>query len=205
MARPALTSWQLETLVSPVALYPDPLLGQALAASTYPLELVEAAQWIAQHRDLEEAQLISAAKQMNWEASVQAMVAFPDALRTLTQNVAWTTDLGNAFLSQQAEVMDAIQRLRARAWQNGRLTDTPEQVVTSQNAEGRNAVVIQPANPQVMYVPAYNPSYVWGRRRREHTHRCRTLARVRGSDSEERPRSQACLLGCSTGRAGDGA
>jgi hypothetical protein len=161
-ARAPLAPEQLDTLVAPIALYPDPLLSQVLAASTYPLELVEAQQWLDQHRDLQGQQLIEAARQMNWDASVQAMVVFPDVLRTLTQNVSWTTDLGNAFLSQQAEVMNAIQRLRARARDNGRLTSTPEQEVTNELGPDRNVVAIQPADPQVLYVPTYNPNYVWG-------------------------------------------
>jgi hypothetical protein len=161
-AREPLAPEQLDTLVAPVALYPDPLLSQVLAASTYPLELVEAQQWLDQHRDLQGRQLIDAARQRNWDASVQAMVAFPDVLRTLTQNVSWTTDLGNAFLSQQGELMNAIQRLRARARDNGRLVDTPEQQVTNVLGPDHNALAIQPADPRNLYVPVYNPNYVWG-------------------------------------------
>jgi hypothetical protein len=153
---------QLDALVAPIALYPDPLLSQVLAASTYPLELVEVQQWLPQHPDLRGSQLVDAAKQMNWDASVQAMVAFPDVLRVLTQNVRWTTDLGNAFLSQQAGVMDAIQRMRAQAQQNGRLASTPQQSVTTETGPSQNAIAIQPADPREIYVPAYNPNYVWG-------------------------------------------
>src|SRR5690349_14425721 len=131
---------QLNTLVAPIALYPDGLLGQILAASTYPLELVETQQWLEQHPDLHGSQLITAAKQLNCDASVQAMVAFPDVLRLLTQNVRWTTDLGNAFLAQQAGVMDAIQRLRGEAQQSGHLASTPGQVVTTQPGPVQNAI-----------------------------------------------------------------
>src|SRR5579883_2709462 len=106
--RPLLSPGQLETLVAPVALFPDPLLGQILVASTYPLELVEAHQWVERHQDLQGSSLTAAARQLNLDASVQAMVAFPEVLRLLTQNVRWTTDLGNAFLAQQNDVMDAI-------------------------------------------------------------------------------------------------
>jgi len=162
-SRPRLTPDQLDTLVAPIALYPDPLLSQALAASTYPLELVEAWQWLQRHSELRGPQRIEAARQFNWDPSVQAMVVFPDVLRMLTQNVMWTTDLGNAVLAQQADVMDAVQRLRAQAQQSGRLASTPEQAVTSQAAgPEQSAIAIQPANPQVLYVPAYNPAYVWG-------------------------------------------
>ncbi len=149
---------QLDNLVAPVALYPDELLGQVLAASTYPLELVEAQQWLQQNRGLQGPQLMDAARQQNWDPSVQAMVAFPNVLALLSQDVRWTTDLGNAFLAQQADVMNAVQRLRARAQANGRLASTPQQTVTG----GPSSIVIQPANPQVIYVPAYNPAYVWG-------------------------------------------
>jgi hypothetical protein len=153
---------QLENLVAPIALYPDPLLSQVLAASTYPLELVEAEQFVQQNSNLHGAQLMDAAKQQNWDPSVQALVAFPDALATLTRDVQWTTDLGNAFLAQQKDVMAAVQRMRMRAMQNGKLRSTPQQNVNTQTQDGQSAVVIQPADPQVVYVPVYNPVYVWG-------------------------------------------
>jgi len=153
---------QLDNVVSPLALYPDPLLGQVLAASTYPLEIVEAQQWLQQHSNLQGSQLMDAARQENWDPSVQALVAFPDALRLLSSDVRWTTDLGNAFLAQQSDVMSAVQRMRSRAVSNGRLVSTPQQTVTTTTEGNQNAVVIQPADPQVIYVPVYNPSYVWG-------------------------------------------
>jgi hypothetical protein len=160
--RRLLSPEQLDALVAPIALYPDQLLSQSLAASTYPLELVEAQQWLQQHSDLHGSELIEAAKQLNCDPSVQVMVAFPDALRLLTQNVRWTTDLGNAVLAQQSDVMDAIQRLRAKAHQNGYLTETPRQTVTTQPGPVQNAIAIQPADPQIVQVPAYNPERVWG-------------------------------------------
>ena len=118
---PLLSPDQLDNLVAPIALYPDPLLGQVLAASTYPLEIVEAQQWLQQNSNLQGAQLMDAAKQQNWDPSVQALVAFPDALSLLSNDIRWTTDLGNAFLAQQADVMSAVQRMRARAQANGKL------------------------------------------------------------------------------------
>jgi hypothetical protein len=157
-----LTPAQLDNVVSPIALYPDPLLGQVLAASTYPLEVVEAEQWIQQNPNLRGTDLMNAAKQQNWDPSVQALVAFPDALSLLNRDISWTTDLGNAYLAQQQDVMSAIQRMRVRAQQNGKLTSTAQQTVTTQTQDGQNAVVIEPANPQVIYVPVYNPAYVWG-------------------------------------------
>jgi hypothetical protein len=153
---------QLENMVAPIALYPDPLLGQVLAASTYPLEIVQAQQWLQQNSNLRGEQLVNAARQQNWDPSVQALVTFPDVLATLTRDVQWTTDLGNAFLAQQNDVMAAVQRMRQRAQSNGKLRSTPQQTVTTQNQDGQSAVVIEPADPQVIYVPTYNPAYVWG-------------------------------------------
>ena len=153
---------QLDNLVAPVALYPDPLLGQVLAASTYPLEIVEAQRWLQQNGNLHGQQLIDAARQQNWDPSVQALVAFPDALNLLDRNIQWTTDLGNAFLAQQADVMNAVQRMRERASANGKLVTTPQQVVTTETQNGQSAIQIQPADPQVIYVPVYQPYYVWG-------------------------------------------
>jgi hypothetical protein len=160
--RSALTAQQLDNLVAPLALYPDPLLSQVLVAATYPLEVVEANQWLQQNRSLTGTALMDAAKQQNWDPSVQALVAFPDVLARLNQDVRWTTDLGNAFLGQQKDVMAAVQRLRARAQANGKLRTTPQETVTTENQNGQAAISIQPADPQVIYVPTYDPAYVWG-------------------------------------------
>ena len=153
---------QLDNLVAPIALYPDPLLGQVMVAATYPVELVEAQQWLQANRNLQGQQLTDAAREQNWDASVQALVAMPDVLAKLTQDIRWTTDLGNAFLAQQADVMSAVQRMRARARANGKLQSTPQETVTTENQGGQSAVVIQPADPQVIYVPTYDPNYIWG-------------------------------------------
>lgn len=153
---------QLDDLVAPIALYPDPLLGQVLAASTYPLEVVEAQQWLQRNSGLTGTALMDAAKQQNWDPSVQALVAFPEVLARMNQDVRWTTDLGNAFLAQQADVMYAVQRMRASAQARGRLSSSPQQTVTTQTDNGQSAIQIQPANPQVIYVPQYDPMYVWG-------------------------------------------
>ena len=158
----ALPPQQLDDLVAPIALYPDPLLGQVLVACTYPVELVEAQQWLQANGSLRGQQLTDAARQQNWDASVQAMVALPDVLAKLTQDVRWTTDLGNAFLAQQADVMSAVQRMRARAQANGKLQSTPQETVTTENQGGQSAIDIQPADPQVIYVPTYDPNYIWG-------------------------------------------
>ena len=153
---------QLDNLVAPVALYPDPLLAQVLAASTYPLEVVEAQQWLQQNRNLRGMQLVDAARQQNWDPSVQALVAFPDVLELLNRDIRWTTDLGNANLAQPSDVIAAVQRMRQRAEQNGTLRGTPQQTVTTQTQNGQSAIAIEPANPQVIYVPVYNPQYIWG-------------------------------------------
>jgi hypothetical protein len=159
---PPLSLQQLDDLVAPIALYPDTILSQILAASTYPIEVVEAQQWLQQNRSLKGQQLLDAAKQQNWDPSVQALVVFPDVLTRLNQDVRWTTDLGNAFLAQQADVMHAVQDMRAKAEANGKLKSTPQETVTTQTQNGQSAIQILPPNPEVVYVPVYNPEWVWG-------------------------------------------
>jgi len=158
----ALTPDQLDDLVAPVALYPDPLVSQILVASTYPLELVQALQWLQRNPGFTGAALTQAAEQQNWDPSIQALVVFPDLVKRLNQDITWTTNLGNAFLSQQADVMDAVQRMRLKAQQAGKLSSTPQQTVTTTNDNGQPVIAIQPANPQMMYVPNYDPAYFWG-------------------------------------------
>jgi hypothetical protein len=157
-----LSAGQLESLVAPIALYPDSLLSQVLVASTYPLELVEAQQFLGQNPALTGAALVDAAKKEKWDPSVQSLVPFRDVIKRLNSDIRWTTDLGNAFLEQQANVMAAIQRLRARAKDSGKLIDTQQQNVVVENQNGQSAIEIHPANPQVVYVPVYDPAYFWG-------------------------------------------
>ncbi|HVW07563.1 MAG TPA: DUF3300 domain-containing protein [Bryobacteraceae bacterium] len=157
-----LTAQQLDDLVAPVALYPDPLLGQVLAASTYPVELVEAQQWLKTVGNLNGQALMDAAKQQNWDPSVQALVAMPDVMNMLTQDIRWTTDLGNAFLAQQGDVMGAVQRMRQRAQANGQLQSNSQETVSTNTDNGQSAIEIEPTNPDVIYVPAYDPYYVYG-------------------------------------------
>ena len=157
-----LSAAQLESLVAPIALYPDPLLSQVLTSSTYPLEIVEAAQWLRQNSALTGVALEDAAKQEDWDPSVQALVLFPDVLQRLSENIRWTTGLGNAFLAQHAAVMDAVQEMRSRALTSGNLTSTPQAIVTAQPQAISTIVAIQPANPQVIYVPSYDPLEIWG-------------------------------------------
>jgi hypothetical protein len=153
---------QLDDLVAPIALYPDPLVGQILAASTYPVEIAEAEQWVRDHPKWKPSKLMSEAKKESWDPSVQGLVAFPDVLARLSQDLNWTTQLGNAFLSQQADVMQAVQRMRASAQAKGTLRSTPQETVSTQNQDGKTAITIEPTNPEVWYVPNYNPVYVWG-------------------------------------------
>jgi hypothetical protein len=157
-----LPAQQLNDLVAPIALYPDPLLGEVLAASTYPMEIAEAEQWVKDHGNWKPSKLMDEAKKQKWDPSVQGLVAFPDVLAKLTENMGWTTQLGNAFLAQQADVMHAVQTMRAEAQTKGTLRSTPQVNVSSQDQNGQNTIVIEPANPDVWYVPNYNPAYVWG-------------------------------------------
>ena len=160
--QPPMPPEQLDNLVAPIALYPDPLLGQVLAASTYPLELVVANQFVQQNGNLHGQDLMNAARGQNWDPSVQALVAFPDVLMMLTSDVRWVTDLGNVFLAQQQDMMAAVQRMRVRAQSNGRLYSNPQQTVGNETQNGQSAVEIEPANPDYIDVPEYNPDYVWG-------------------------------------------
>ena len=157
---PSLTMAQLSDLVAPIALYPDALLSQVLVASTYPLEVVQAQQWLRRNELLQGQKLMDAARQQPWDASVQGLVAFPDALSTLSQDVQWTTELGNAFLAQESDVMVAVQRLRTQAQAAGRLASDEQQTVSAVAEEGRTVIEIVPANPEVIYVPQYDPYYV---------------------------------------------
>ena len=153
---------QLDDLVAPIALYPDPLLSQVLVAATYPLELVEAHQWLQRNPGLNGVALTQAVSIQNWDASVQGLVAFPDVVTYLTEDIAWTTNLGNAFLGQEADVMDAVQRMRTKAAQSGRLATSSQQQVTRIYDSGQPVYVIQPSDPEVIYVPVYDPYYIWG-------------------------------------------
>lgn len=159
---PKIPSDQLDSLVAPIALYPDPLLSQVLVASTYPLEIVQLQQWLNQHKDLKGQALTDAVMKENWDPSIQAMAALPDVVKQLADNIKWTSDLGNAFLAQQSDVMDAVQRMRMKARDTGNLKTSSQQKVETQVVENKTVVVIEPANPQVVYVPSYNPAVVYG-------------------------------------------
>jgi hypothetical protein len=152
---------QLDSLVAPLALYPDPLLAQVLAASTYPLELIQLQQWLSKNKNLKDKALADAVAKQPWDASVQAMAGLPDVVKRLTDDLQWTTDLGNAFLAQQSGVMDAVQRMRKKAQDKG-LKSNEQLKVETQTVENKQVVVIQQANPQVIQVPSYDPTVVYG-------------------------------------------
>ena len=155
---------QLDSLVAPIALYPDSLLSQTLVASTYPLEIIQLQQWLDRHQALagDQKQLAEAVKKQPWDPSIQAMAVLPDVVKRLADDIQWTTDLGNAFLAQQSDVMDAVQRMRKKAQEKGSLQSNEQQRVVTQTVETKPVIVIEQANPEVIYVPSYDPVYVWG-------------------------------------------
>jgi hypothetical protein len=161
-AVPKIPDDQLNSLVAPIALYTDPLLGQVLVASTYPLEIIQLQQWLEKHKDLKGNALVAAVEKEDWDPSIQGLAALPDAVKQLAENIKWTTDLGNAFLAQQSDVMDAVQRMRMKAKGAGNLKSNEQQKVETKTIESKTVVVIQQANPQVVYVPVYNPVVVFG-------------------------------------------
>lgn len=153
---------QLEALVAPIALYPDPLLANVLAASSYPLEIVQADRWLSEHKNLKGEQLKAEVDKQAWDDSVKALVSTPSVLATMSQKIDWTKNLGDAVLAQQPDVMDAIQRLRSRAYANKKLTPTKQQKVAVQQQDGKQVIVIEPTVPDTMYVPYYDPAVVYG-------------------------------------------
>ena len=153
---------QLDSLVAPIALYPDPLLAQTLAASTYPLELMQLQQWLAKNPGLKDKPLADAVARQPWDPSIQAMAVLPDVVKWLTDDIQWTADLGNAFLAQQSGVMEAVQRMRQKAEAKGNLKSTPQQVVETKVVEEKQVIVIEQSQPDVVYVPSYDPMYVYG-------------------------------------------
>ena len=149
---------QLDQMLAPIALYPDDLLTQILMASTYPLEIVQAARWTKQNKNLKGDALTEALEKQDWDPSVKSLVNFPDVLSKMNENLEWTQNLGDAFLAQEKEVMDTIQNLRKKAQEAGNLKDTEQQKVVVE----KETIVIQPANPEAIYVPSYNPAVVYG-------------------------------------------
>jgi len=153
---------QLESLVAPIALYPDPLLSQTLVASTYPLEIIQLQQWLGKNKTLKDKALADAVQKEPWDASIQAMAALPDVVKQLAENIKWTTDLGNAFLAQQSDVMDAVQRMRKKAQEVGNLKSSEQQKVETKEVASKQVIIIEQQNPEVVYVPSYNPTVVYG-------------------------------------------
>ena len=153
-----LAAEQLDQLVAPIALYPDALLAQILAAATYPTQVVEADRWRQAQGNAPAEQIAAGAESQNWDSSVKALTAFPTVLAQMDRNIQWTTDLGNAYYNQPQDVMGAVQAMREKAQAAGQLRSTPQQVVTDNDG----AIGIAPANPAVVYVPVYNPWGVYG-------------------------------------------
>ncbi|MGA3328280.1 MAG: DUF3300 domain-containing protein [Terriglobia bacterium] len=152
------TPEQLQELVAPIALYPDSLVAQILAASTFPDQIVEADRWMQDNSGLQGDALGHAVDQQPWDPSVKALTGFPSVLGNMDKNLSWTSSLGDAYYNQQQDVMDAIQVMRQRAEAAGNLKTTPQQNVTTQDS----TIVVQPADPQVVYVPAYDPWMAYG-------------------------------------------
>lgn len=152
------TPEQLQQLVAPIALYPDSLVAQVLASSTFPAQIVEADRWVQDHPDLKGDALAQAVDQQSWDPSVKALTAFPTVLANMDKNLSWTSSLGDAYYNQQQDVLDAVQVMRQKAQQTGNLKSTQQQTVEQQGS----TIVIQPADPQIVYVPAYDPWLVYG-------------------------------------------
>jgi hypothetical protein len=165
--QPTFKPEEIEALVAPIALYPDSVLSQVLMASTYPLEIVHAARWVKTNPSLKGDAAVKAVQDQSWDVSVKSLVAFPQILEPMNDKLDWTQKLGDAFLAQEKDVLAAVQRLRARAKETGNLKSNEQQNVTVEPAPAgsqttQTIVRIEPANPQVIYVPAYNPSLVYG-------------------------------------------
>ena len=153
-----LTPEQLQQLVAPIALYPDALVAQILAAATYPDQVVEADRWLKQHTDLKGEKLGKEVDKQPWDPSVKSLTEFPSVLANMDKNLSWTSSLGDAYVNQQQDVMNAVQVMRERAEKAGNLKSTDQEKVSKQG----QTIVIEPADPQVVYVPEYDPWLVYG-------------------------------------------
>jgi hypothetical protein len=153
---------EIEQLVAPIALYPDPLVAQILMASTYPLEVVEAARWAKSNPNVKDKALEDAMEQQKWDPSVKSLAAFPQVLTMMSEKIDMTQKLGDAFLGQQKEVLAAVQRLRSRAQEAGNLKSGQEQTVSTAQEGGTTVIKIEPTQPETVYVPTYNPATVYG-------------------------------------------
>jgi Protein of unknown function (DUF3300) len=153
---------QLEALVAPIALYPDELLANVLAASTYPLEVVQSDRWLKERKNLKGDALKKEVDKQSWDDSVKALASTPDVISMMSDKLDWTKNLGDAVLAQQADVMDAIQRLRTKAYDSKKLVTTKQQKVSVQTQESKQVIVIESADPDTIYVPYYDPATVYG-------------------------------------------
>jgi hypothetical protein len=160
--QPLLKPAELDQLIAPIALHPDPLLSEILIASTYPLEVVQADRWAKSNTALKGDGLAAALAKQSWDDSVKSLVQVPSVLDMMSQQLDWTQKLGDAVLAQQADVMDAIQRLRARARANGKLDSSKQQTVTVKTEDQKQYIAIEPASPTELYVPYYEPAVVYG-------------------------------------------
>ena len=153
---------EFDQLVAPIALYPDNLLAQVLMASAYPLDIVQAERWLKSHKNLKGDQLKAAIAKEDWDDSVKSLIATPDVLAMMSERLDWTEKLGDAVVDQQPDVMDAIQRLRAKAQANDKLKSTKQQTVTVNEVQGKQVIAIAPTDPDTVYVPYYDPAVVYG-------------------------------------------
>ncbi len=161
-AQANLSATQIDELVSPIALYPDALVAQIVAASTYPDQVVTANAWLQANSKLNSAELMKKVDGQSWDPSVKALTQFPSVLNNMATNLSWTSALGDAAYNQQKDVMASVQRLRKQAKAAGNLKSTSQQTVKTETQQGQQVIVIQPASPQVVYVPVYNPTVVYG-------------------------------------------
>src|ERR1700736_833299 len=152
------TPEQLQQLVAPIALYPDSLVAQILAASTFPDQVADADRWVQSHPELKGEALAQSVDQLPWDPSVKALAAFPSVLGNMGKNLSWTSSLGDAYYNQEQDLMKAIQHMRRRAQQAGNLNSTPQQIVTMEGSD----IQIEPVSPEIVYVPAYDPWIVYG-------------------------------------------
>jgi len=158
----AFSQEELDQLLAPIALYPDALFAQVLMASTYPLEIVAAERWVKANPGLKDKALEDALQQQTWDPSVKSLAVFPQVLTMMSEKIDWTQKLGDAFLAQQKDVMATAQALRAKASAQGSLKDSKEQKVVTEKVENTTIIKIEPTNPEVVYVPTYNPTVVYG-------------------------------------------
>jgi len=153
-----LSADNMEQLVAPIALYPDALVAQILAAATYPTQIVEADRWLQRNSNLQGAQLAAEIDKQSWDPSVKAVTAFPSVLANLDRNLSWTTALGEAYFNQQQEALDAVQIMRQRAEAAGNLETSPQERVINKGP----TIIVEPTDPEVCYVPIYDPWVVYG-------------------------------------------